>query len=211
MLFTNFDRYLKEKRGAIHVGAHEGQERNWYIQQGFDKVIWFEPNKELFDRLQKRIEIINGHRAFNLGVHDVLKKATLHISSNDGQSSSILELERHSFYHPTVTYVDEQEIELIRMDDFFLEGNDYSVLDFNFLNIDVQGVELNVIKSFGNLITKMDYIYTEVNEEPLYKNCCLIGEIDQYLKQYGFVRKETLMTKNKWGDAFYLKEKNGSI
>lgn len=206
MLFTNFTKYLRNKRGAIHVGAHEGRERNWYIQQGFDKVIWFEPNKEIFDRLQKRIEVVSGHVAYNLGVHDTLSEATLHIASNDGQSSSILNLGTHSFHHPNISYIKDQEIKMIRLDDFFKMG-DHNITDFNFLNIDVQGVELNVIKSFGALITKMDYIYTEVNEEELYKDCCLISEIDIYLKKFGFERKQTHMTPYKWGDAFYLKIK----
>jgi FkbM family methyltransferase len=206
MLFTNFTRYLREKRGAIHVGAHDGRERNWYIQQGFNKVIWFEPNKEIFNRLQKRVDIVSGQVAYNLGVHDTLGKATLHIASNDGQSSSILNLCKHKIYHPNIYYVDDQEIDLVRLDTFF-DNWDYNIADFNFLNIDVQGVELNVIKSFGSLITKMDYIYTEVNEEELYKDCCLISDIDAYLKKFGFERKETHMTPYKWGDAFYLKIK----
>ncbi|MFA5049184.1 MAG: FkbM family methyltransferase [Patescibacteria group bacterium] len=197
---------MKERRGVIHVGAHEGQERNWYIQQGFNKVIWFEPNKEVFDRLQKRIEIVSGHIAYNLGVHDTLEKTILHISNNDGQSSSILNLGTHTFHHPNIKYVLDQEIKMIRLDDFFKIGK-HNVTDFNFLNIDVQGVELNVIKSFGSLITKMDYIYTEVNEEHLYKNCCLIHEVDEYLKDFGFRRECTHMTPKRWGDAFYLKIK----
>ena len=206
MLFTNFTHYLKEKRGAIHVGAHEGKERNWYIQQGFDKVIWFEPNKEVFNRLQERIGSVFGHKAHNLGVHDTLDKAVLHIANNNGQSSSILDLGTHKVYYPKIKYIQDQEIQLIRLDNFFsIEGNNIS--DFNFLNIDVQGVELNVVKSFGTLITKMDYIYTEVNEEYLYCDCTLINEIDTYLNKFGFSRKATRMTSNKWGDAFYLKIK----
>lgn len=206
MLFTNFTRFLKEKRGAIHVGAHEGQERNWYIQQGFNKVVWFEPNKDIFDRLQKRVEIVFGHTAYNLGVHDTLTETTLHIASNDGQSSSILNLGTHSFHHPNIYYVGDQKIKMIRLDDFFKIG-DHDITDFNFLNIDVQGVELNVLKSFGSLITKMDYIYTEVNEEKVYKDCCLISDMDTYLKKFGFIRRQTCITPHRWGDALYLKIK----
>ncbi len=206
MLFTNFTRFLKEKRGAIHVGAHEGCERNWYIQQGFNQVIWFEPNKEIFDRLQKRIEIVQGHLAYNFGIHDTLSEAILHIASNDGQSSSILNLGMHLFYHPNISYIDDQKIKMVRLDDFFKMGK-HNLSDFNFLNIDVQGVELNVLKSFGPLINKIDYIYTEVNEEKLYKDCCLISDVDEYLKKFGFIRKQTKMSPYKWGDAFYLKIK----
>lgn len=191
------------------MGAHEGQERNWYVQQGFDKVLYFEPNRELFERLEKRVELVSGHKAFNLGVHDSLKKAILHISNNDGQSSSLLELGTHTIYHPKVHYVRDEEISLIRLDEFFERGDYgwFDILNYNFLNIDVQGVELNVIKSLGLLIHNIDYIYTEVNEEYLYKDCCLIENIDCYLKPFGFVRECTKITSHRWGDALYIKKK----
>jgi FkbM family methyltransferase len=206
MLFTNFEKYLKECRGAIHVGAHEGQERFWYVRKGFEKVLYFEPNNELFNRLVKNISVFRGHYAYNAGVHDTLKKAILNISNNDGQSSSILTLHLHKLYHPNVYYVGEREIQMVRLDELFASG-ERQIEDFNFLNIDVQGVELNVIKSMGKYLDKIDYIYTEVNEDELYKGCCLVTEIDEYLKLYDFVRMATKMTKNKWGDSFYIKRK----
>ena len=205
MLFTEFEKYIKDRRGALHVGAHVGKERMWYIEQGFTKVIWFEPNEELFSILEYNIKGFVNHKAFNVGVHDTLKNAQLHIASNKGQSSSILELGTHKIHHPKIHYLYNKNIDLIRMDDFF-QNTSNKIDDFNFLNIDVQGVELNVIKSFGYLINKLDYIYTEVNEEHLYQECCLIGEIDAYLKAFDFERVATHMTQYKWGDAFYVKK-----
>jgi FkbM family methyltransferase len=205
MLFTSFETYLKEKKGALHIGAHEGGERDWYVKQGFAPVIWFEPNKELFQRLVCNIQSYENQVAYNIGIHDTLKNVNLHIASNNGQSSSILELGTHKYHHPKVHYVGKQKIELVRMDDF-LQEHTININEFNFLNIDVQGVELSVIKSFGGLINTLDYIYTEVNEEELYIGCCLVGDIDKYLSQYEFTRVTTHMTKNKWGDALYIKK-----
>jgi hypothetical protein len=73
------------------------------------------------------------------------------------------------------------------------------------LNIDVQGVELNVIKSLGDAIDEFDFIYTEVNIAEVYKGCCLLNEIDVYLESKGFTRVTIKMTRNDWGDAFYMK------
>jgi FkbM family methyltransferase len=192
---------IKDHRGVLHVGAHDGAERDWYASQGFSQVLWFEPNPLVFGRLQRNIESYRNNFAFNIGIHDEIKTAQLHIASNE-QSSSILEFGTHSTYRPDIKYIGEQEIRMMRLDNFlFLSGRDIN--DFNFLNIDVQGVELNVIKSLGGLLGKLDYIYTEVNEEELYKGCALIDEIDQYVAQYGFRRKLVYITKHKWGDAFY--------
>ena len=118
MLFTSFQSYLKEKRGALHVGAHEGGERDWYVKQGFAPVVWFEPNKKLFQTLIQNIQNYENQIAYNVGVHDTLKKADLYIASNNGQSSSILNLGTHREHHPRVHYIGKQKIELVRMDDF---------------------------------------------------------------------------------------------
>jgi FkbM family methyltransferase len=203
MLFTAFEKYLTTIKGAIHIGGHEGQEREWYKSMGFTKVIWFEPNVDIYRTLVKNIDSYPNNTAYNLGIHDTLKNATLHISSNRGESSSILELGKHKEYHPRVHYVSDMEIELVRMDSI-METVEF-IEDFNFLNIDVQGVELNVIKSFGDYISKLDYIYCEVNTAELYKGCSLLPEIDEYLLHHGFIRLMTKMTENEWGDAFYKK------
>ena len=204
MLFKNFKKYLKEVRGAIHVGAHTGQELDMYETEGFTQVLWFEPNTELFPVLQVNIAEHDTHKAYNIGIHDTLKTATLHIASNNGESSSILDLGTHKRHYPRIKYIKDQQITLMRMDDF-LEENSIDMDDFNFLNVDVQGVELNVLKSFGKLINKLDYIYAEVNQEELYIGLDLLPEIDRYLNAFGFDRVAIYMTPKHWGDAFYVK------
>lgn len=51
----------------------------------------------------------------------------------------------------------------------------------------------------------VDYLYTEVNSDYVYKNCGLINELDDYLQKFNLVRVETKWTEFKWGDAFYIK------
>ena len=203
LLINRFEKYLKNCRGAIHVGAHEGEERTWYKKQKFSSVLWFEPNADLFPRLKQNIKDFPGQIAFNIGIHDSLKKGQLHIASNDGQSSSLLELGTHSTYYPDVIYTGDQEVRLIRLDEFFRTTEGLNIDNYNFLNIDVQGTELNVIKSLGAWIEKMDYVYVEVNEEELYVGCALLKDIDEYLRPYGFFRMSMIMKKAHWGDAFY--------
>jgi hypothetical protein len=51
----------------------------------------------------------------------------------------------------------------------------------------------------------MDYIIAEVNRDELYENCARVDEIDSFLSEYGFERKETNWEGQTWGDAFYIK------
>ena len=55
-------------------------------------------------------------------------------------------------------------------------------------------------------LNRVDYIYTEVNSDYVYKGCALIGELDEYLLRFGLHRVETKWTDCKWGDAFYIRK-----
>ena len=81
----------------------------------------------------------------------------------------------------------------------------YQHIPFNFLNLDIQGTELKVLKGMDQYFNQIDYVYTEVNSDYVYKDCNLINEIDDYLKSFNLERVETYFTDYKWGDAFYKK------
>ena len=67
---------------------------------------------------------------------------------------------------------------------------------------------MDALKSMGDYIQYVQYIYTEVNTEKVYKDCALLPEIDTFLKEKGFVRVACKMWSNcGWGDAFYIDNK----
>lgn len=205
MIAKQIEPFLKHLKGAIHVGANVGEEREWYNELGFTKVLWFEPNKELFPTLVNNLKKFPKQKAFNVGIHDYEREGILHISNNAGQSSSLLELGTHAINHPDVKYIKDQKITLVRID-YFLEDYQEKIEDYNFFNVDVQGTELNVLKSVGDNLEKFAYIYLEVNDAEVYKGCALLPEIDSYLEYFKFTRIKTKMTNAHWGDAFYIKE-----
>ena len=77
---------------------------------------------------------------------------------------------------------------------------------YNFLNIDVQGYELEVFKGAFESLKNIDYIISEVNRDEVYENCPHIDELDKYLSQLNFKRVETDWAGNSWGDALYVKK-----
>jgi hypothetical protein len=72
---------------------------------------------------------------------------------------------------------------------------------------DIQGAELLALKGATESLKHAQVLYLEVNEEYLYKNCGLIGEIDEFVAKFGFRRVMTNMTGQKWGDAIYVVQK----
>ena len=78
----------------------------------------------------------------------------------------------------------------------------------NFINLDIQGVELRALKSMESYLHHIDYIYTEVNTEEVYKGCDQMNDLTEYLSQFGFKLADARIYRQfGWGDAFYIKER----
>ncbi len=147
----------------------------------------------------------SNHKIYNCIISDEDNVDVEFKITNNGQSSSILDLDKHKKYYPHIVIVDKIKGKTKTLKTLINEHN-IDITKYNFINIDLQGVELRAIKGLGELLTNIDYIYTEVNCASVYKDNDLIDDIDSYLKQYGFLRKETHWSDAEWGDALYIKE-----
>jgi|SRR5687767_3839057 len=196
------ERHNISPKGVLHVGASEGQEAEAYYQSGVERTMWIEAIPDIFNRLELNIKKYPEATAINACVTDEdFKTVEFNVSSNDGQSSSLLELGTHKIAHPSVHYTHKIEV-VTRRIDTLLKG--YDLTGFDFLTIDLQGAELLALKGMGILIDGFKYAYIEVNREELYKGCAMVWEIDEYLKD--FERVETKFTDKGWGDALYIKK-----
>lgn len=189
-------------QGILHIGAHECEELPEYEKYlSRDKILWVEAIPEK----------VNGARAKYPGVlieqavvSDQREQVKFNITNN-GQSSSMLELGLHQIFYPGIVYVSSFTTESKRLEQVI---EPYSNIHFNFLNLDIQGAELKALKGMGDYLKKVDYIYAEVNIDYLYQGCALLPDIDQYLAQFGFKRVEQAIYQQlRWGDAFYIKIK----
>ena len=75
----------------------------------------------------------------------------------------------------------------------------------DFLAIDVQGFELEVLKGAAKVLGNVNNLIVEVNRTEQYKNCALINDLDTFLKPFNLSRIETEWYNNTedWGDALY--------
>lgn len=200
------NKYKFIPKGIIHVGAHKGEEVYIYDELGIDNVIWVEANPKIFEILSENIKKFKKNKAFNYLVSDFDDKECLFYITNNGESSSILELERHKIHHSHIHVTDNIVLNSKKIDSIISEQN-IEISNYNFLNLDIQGAELLALKGFSEGLKNIDYVYTEVNTGEVYKNCAKIEELDFFLKNYNFERVETKMTQYEWGDAFYMKKK----
>lgn len=197
------EKYNMKVTGVLHIGAHMCEELSDYLAMGVnkDKIVWIEGNPDL---VAQNKSVDSSIKIFNYLVSDKDDVSIKFHISNNGQSSSIFELGTHLQEHPQVTYVDSKNLTSTTVETIYKREN----LDekfANFLNIDIQGAELLALKGMGKLLCNFNYLYLEVNQKHLYVGCCLVNEIDDYVKQFGFARVETKWTPHGWGDALYVK------
>lgn len=198
------ERFKLNINGVLHIGAHECEEYAAYLNQKIPKenIFWIEAMENKVIQMKKKNKNINIYKAV---VSDTDGEEVTFNITNNGQSSSFLELGTHEKHHPHVHIIKKEKMITSRMDTF-IDRELINMTNVNFLNLDIQGAELKALKGLGKYIDNINYIYTEVNTEKVYKECALMDEIDEFLKEKGFVRKcESIYKQYGWGDAFYMR------
>ena len=193
---------------VLHVGAHTGEEAKSYFDNGAQTVVWFEANDALIPELTKHVSQFDlKQQIVPLALWDKNETLIFKITNNN-QSSSFFDLDKHSSYYPEITVTTEKEVNAYRFDNIVYKENLLICNNFDFINIDTQGAELAILKGMGDYLnsSSLKGIYLEINREFLYKNIPLVSEIDDYLRKFNFVRLISKWTKDGWGDAIYIKQ-----
>lgn len=184
-LRRNPDRFLKEITGVVHVGANEGQERGIYESYGLE-VIWIEPIPQVFNKLSLNIRDFKNQKAFQNLITDVEdKEYEFHVSSNNGASSSILDLKKHAEVWPSVRYLNTILLKSLTLTSFFKK---YKLNEekFQVLVLDTQGSELLVLEGSIPILNNFKYIKTEVPDFESYDGCCLLSDINFFMTNHGY-------------------------
>tara|TARA_B100001996_G_scaffold251633_1_gene195223 strand:- start:426 stop:1049 length:624 start_codon:yes stop_codon:yes gene_type:complete len=184
-----------------HVGAWKAREiTNYKNLFGDVTVIFVEANKKLKPFIDENIKSYENVRCEYIALGSKISKGVLNlheVEGNTGQSSSLLE----PYLHPSIG-TETIEVEITTADILF--KND----PVDFLSIDVQGYELEVLKGANNILNNVSTLIVEVNRTEQYKDCALVQDLDQYLKSFDLTRVETEWwgDKEDWGDALYIKQ-----
>jgi FkbM family methyltransferase len=213
------NRYRLSVRGAVHAGAHLGQEAEIYRACGIADVLWIEANPALLDELRANVEPF-GHRVVQAclgatsGATVTLNVADDEARTNRGLSSSVLPLGSHRERHPEVAYVDAVELTTRTLDSVVAENG---AAGWNLLVLDLQGYELEALRGATETLAHVDCVYSEINVDELYEGCALLPDLDAFLETRGFVRVETRLWGSQhrderdgeswfgWGDAVWMR------
>jgi FkbM family methyltransferase len=196
------EKYNLNITGIIHIGGHTGQEIPIYEECGIKEVVFFEPQPEIFKVLEENC--VNSKLItyiYNVALGNKIGMVEMFVEkANGGQSSSILKPLLHLQQYPDIIFEDKITVKINTLDSYHITKR-----KFNFLNIDTQGYDLEVLKGAKETLKYIDCVYCEVNRAEVYEGCPMVEDIDSYLKDYRFERVETDWSGGNWGDAFYLK------
>ena len=167
--------------GALWLG--EGLEPyDRLIAQGRATVVGFEPLREECERLNK----LHGpaHRYLPVAVADGRRRTFYRTSAP--MNSSLYRpnhglLRKFKELANLFDIVGTEEIDTVRLDDVAELG------DIDFLKIDVQGAELDVLRGAARVLRDAVIVLTEAEFVPMYEGQPLFGDIDVALREAGFL------------------------
>ena len=190
-----------QPKGVLHVGAHLAEEAEDYAQYNWGKTIWVEAQANLVDQLRNTLD-----PQHNQVIHAaVWSKSGLTLQfnvSSSSQSSSLLNFGTHKKDYPDIFVTNSYSVTTTTLFDVLDEDS-----EFDFVNLDIQGVELEALMGLGPHFDRVKWIYSEVNKKEVYENCSDVKEIDQFLEERGFKRVATRWIRGQgWGDALYIRK-----
>jgi FkbM family methyltransferase len=197
LVIEKFYFLLKQKEGAFHVldiGAQTGSFT--LLAKFFPQSKWyaFEPIKEAADELNVNLRLnkIKNVTVHQVGVSDISGEKYLKLPKDVHWGLATLGENGIRF-----KLYDERVVTVLSLDEFIGVNN---IKKIDFIKIDTEGWELNVLKGGKNMIHKdRPLILMELNEQNLEQCRISSQDIYQFLEEIGyeweFVGREDLLCK----------------
>ncbi|MDR7130458.1 FkbM family methyltransferase [Algoriphagus sp. 4150] len=161
------EKFLKKGDTFIDVGANQGEYSLWAARKvGIDgRVVAFEPMQQLFDQLTENIRLNEAfHKSIipvKLGLSDKKGEVILYSSADSNEGTNTI-------YNTEKFSIESGKIQLDTLDE---QLKSLEITNVNFLKIDVEGAELQVLKGALNTLKKhRPIILLEIN-----KDACIAG------------------------------------
>jgi len=179
-------------RGVIHVGANDGYEIDWYLKLGIKHILALEPEASAFEKLSQKFggvpEVLCCQRALaEREYRGVLQVPSAEKFGSTNGSTFLNELPNcPSVMGMAYRFDKQQEVSLLTFKALAARHDAIVPEDYNCLVVDVQGMELQVLKGFGPHLDGMDCLNIECSEVPLYEGEAPASEVVAWLGERGF-------------------------
>jgi mRNA interferase RelE/StbE len=181
----------------LDAGAHNGSHTAKFAQTfPAGTILAFEPHPDLFSSLRQVSDRHPNVVAECLAIAETAGMLDFHISSGTSDAaSSLLKPKEIRQFHPGNRFEQIITVQAVRLDDYL---KDKRIDRVDFFWLDLQGVELPVLRTMGDSLAKTTALWVEVSIREVYEGVTLYGDLRAFLDQAGFsVQFEQLP----WPDA----------
>ncbi len=184
----------------LHIGANDMSEIDYTYTLKYKSGIFIEPIPRVYEDLSNNLNKINNqyntkYYCYNNLITNINNKLYnfniyKNTKNNDLGPSSIFTEDSDWPYKNKIIITETIPIYSIRMAEFIIQNK----IDISYLEnvcIDVQGAELEVLKSFDNFIENIKHLEIEISQKKYYKGQVLFNELNNYLinKKFKLISK----------------------
>ena len=193
-----FERLNVHIKGIIHVGMWDFVEYGCYTKLVGNNVIGIEANPQVYKDMAKPVADKWGFKCFNEFLSDKDKEVRDFYFAGEGSS---LYKGQPQWNKNVSIKVQTKPLATV------IEENNIDMNGYDFLNIDAEGAEFDVLKGFEKYLDHINVIDLETSYDDRHRSGAEHNTIVQWLSERGFELKEmsdSYQSQN-WGDSVFAR------
>ena len=193
-----FERLNVHIKGIIHVGMWDFVEYGCYTKLVGNNVIGIEANPQVYKDMSKPVADKWGFKCFNEFLSDKDKEVRDFYFAGEGSS---LYKGQPQWNKNVSIKVQTKTLATV------IEENNIDMNGYDFLNIDAEGAEFDVLKGFEKYLDYINVIDLETSYDDRHRSGADHNTIVQWLSERGFELKEmsdSYQSQN-WGDSVFAR------
>ena len=199
-----FERINVQPKGIIHVGMWDFVEWFCYKKLCGTNVIGVEANKFIYETMSKPVADEHGFTSFNAYISD----------KDDEERDFYFAGEGSSLYQGPPEWNKTESIKIkTKTLSTLLKENDIDLTQFDFLNIDAEGSELDILKGFEKDLHYINVVDLETSVDDRHNSGCSHEMVVEWLTQRGFELTEMAdnYQREGWGDSLFVRTDRSNI
>lgn len=173
-------------RGIVHIGANDGKEIAWYITKGYKPVIAFEPHPEAFKQLKEHYWNHAMLWPMALGADNGIITLNIPQDGDTEKSSKYKTIPTEGHDWTQIPAGNTIEVTQARFDLWAIRSG-IDLAQINVVVIDVQGMELEVLRGFGHYLSQFEFYIVECSKVPVYDGEASAQQVIDWMEEKGFV------------------------
>jgi FkbM family methyltransferase len=157
-----------EIKGLVHIGTNNGYEMEWYQKLGITPLLGVEPEPEAFKAFKESYPDIP---IVNKALGNLNCTAPLYVSE-DSEKSNCLEVAMDTCEHLTID---------MRRWATLVSTHEVNPTDYNCCVIDVQGMELDVLRGMDEHLDAFEFLVVECSARPIFSGEASAEEVVAFL------------------------------